>query len=653
MPNKGRIYRVADPALAGSKDVLLAREILAKGTTGIPVEELQKRLGHPDQRIRQAAQFELAALKAIPAFQAALKSEAPLARLHAIWGLGQTGVVDALVPLLKSPDAEDRAQAAKVLGDRRFAAAFPELLALLRDPSPRVRSFAAIALGKLAQKDATGPLLEMLEESADKDPWLRHAGVMGLVGSGDVSALAAMRGHPSASVRLAALLALRRLNREEVAVFLEDKEPAVVLEAARAIHDAPIPSALPKLAKMLDRKLPDKAWSRAIDAAYRTGEPGLLGPFVLRADVPEGAVVEALQALGEWADPSGRDRILHVWRPIPTRGPEAARQILGCGIDRLLETGSDAVKQAAATSAGALGLRPAAPKIAALAWKGNPGVRIAALKALAALKDDGLAGAVTAAAADKDPNVRKEATKLLAQLKLPNSVSLLEKSATQDGPIGARQNAIVALAQFATPEADQALGNLMDALLSGKLPAALQLDVLEAAAQKKGLKEKLATYQSGWKKEDLLAGYRETLEGGDADSGRRIFRDKAEASCMKCHKVKGQGGEVGPALDGIGAQKAREYLLEALLLPNKDIAQGFAQVVLLLKSDAVESGRIEAETPTEVALILADGSRKKFATKDIQARKVGMSPMPEDLAKKLSKRDLRDLVEFLAGLKER
>jgi quinoprotein glucose dehydrogenase len=182
---------------------------------------------------------------------------------------------------------------------------------------------------------------------------------------------------------------------------------------------------------------------------------------------------------------------------------------------------------------------------------------------------------------------------------------------------------------------------------------ALRLDVLEAAAQKQGLKEKVATYQSGWKKEDPLAGYRETLEGGDAESGRRIFRDKAEASCTKCHKLKGQGGEVGPALDGIGAQKSREYLLEALLLPNKDIAQGFAQVVLLLKSDAVESGRIEAESPTEVSLILADGSRKKIATKDIQARKVGLSPMPEDLVKKLSKRDIRDLVEFLVGLKER
>jgi quinoprotein glucose dehydrogenase len=202
-------------------------------------------------------------------------------------------------------------------------------------------------------------------------------------------------------------------------------------------------------------------------------------------------------------------------------------------------------------------------------------------------------------------------------------------------------------------EAEKALGKLMDALLAGQLPAPLKLDVLDAAALKAGLKEKVAKYQSGWKKDDVLAGYREALEGGDVESGRRLFFEKAEASCLKCHKVRGQGGEVGPLLDTVGGHKTREYLLESLVVPNKDIAPGFAQVLLQLKSEAVESGRIEFETDDEVALILADGSRKKIPKKDILARKVGMSPMPEDLVKKLSKHEVRDLVEFLASLKDR
>ena len=375
---------------------------------------------------------------------------------------------------------------------------------------------------------------------------------------------------------------------------------------------------------MLDAQLPDKAWSRAINAAYRLADAGPVAKFTLRKDVPEAAIVGALHALADWANPSGRDRILHVWRPIPPREAVGARETLGCSIDLLLDTGTEAVKQAAADAVGRLEMRAAAPRIAALAEKGTPGVRIAALKALAALKDERLAPAVTAAAQDKDPNVRKEATKLLAQLKLPNTVPLLEKTASEEGPVGARQNAITALAQVAAPDAEKALGKLMDALIAGRLPGTLKLDVLEAAAQKPGLKEKVAAYQAGWKKDDPLAGYREALEGGDVENGRRLFVEKAEVSCQKCHKVKGQGGEVGPLLDTVGGHKTREYLLESLVVPNKEISPGFAQVLLQLKSEVVESGRIEFETENEVALILADGSRKKIAKKEIQARKVGM-----------------------------
>jgi quinoprotein glucose dehydrogenase len=653
MPNKGRIFRVADPALAKTDEVRRARELIARGMADVPVDEIKELLGHPDQRIRQAAQFELAALKAIPALKSALRSPEPLARLHAIWGLGQTGVVDSLVNVLGSPEAEDRAQAAKVLGDRRFAGAFEGLVRLLKDGSSRVRSFAAIALGKLGRKEATDPLFDMLRGNADQDAWLRHAGVMGLVGSGDVAAIVAKSGDESVSVRLASLLALRRLNREEIAVSLEDKDPAIVFEAVRAINDAPVNAAMPKLAAMLSKTLPDKAWSRAINAAYRLGDSALLASFTSRKDVPPAAVVEALRALRDWAHPSGRDRILHVWRPVPDRDSKTAQQGLGGSIDLLLDEGSDPVKQAAAEAAAALEIRAAAPRIAKLAEKGTPGVRIAALKALATLKDERLAAAVTAASQDKDANVRKEATKLLAQLNLPNSVAMLEKTATEEGPVPVRQNAIAALGMISAPDAEKTLGKLMDALLAGRLPAALKLDVLDAAAAKAGLKDKIAAYQATWKKDDVLAGYREAMEGGDAEIGRRIFLEKSEVSCQKCHKVKGQGGEVGPILDTVGGHKTREYILESLVVPNKEIAPGFAQVVLLLKSETVESGRIEFETETEVALILADGARKKIPKQDIQARKVGLSPMPEDLVKKLSKREIRDLVEFLASLKDR
>ena len=108
---------------------------------------------------------------------------------------------------------------------------------------------------------------------------------------------------------------------------------------------------------------------------------------------------------------------------------------------------------------------------------------------------------------------------------------------------------------------------------------------------------------------------------------------------------------MGPALTKIAEQKTREYLLESILTPNKQIAEGWGQTAFQLQNDSVEVGRIEKESESALTLILPDGQRKAIAKGDIKARKAALSSMPEDIAKSLSRRDLRDLVEFLSGLK--
>ncbi|MGZ6855303.1 MAG: HEAT repeat domain-containing protein, partial [Mycobacteriaceae bacterium] len=91
-----------------------------------------------------------------------------LARIHAIWGLGQIargdgqgrtpGLGSAFERLLSDGDPEIRAQAARVVGEARERASLDELIGLLSDPSPRVQFFAAIALGKLGRAEAAAPL---------------------------------------------------------------------------------------------------------------------------------------------------------------------------------------------------------------------------------------------------------------------------------------------------------------------------------------------------------------------------------------------------------------------------------------------------------------------------------------------------------------
>ncbi len=292
-PNKGRIDRVFDPSRVSDPKVREVRTLLAEGMDHRPNDELARLLAHPDMRVRQEAQFELAARGkawllrgpteaarmrdgdqeamsgprggwgAISSLrQVALRQGNLLSRLHAIWGLGQLGRFRAagndldpwatLDPLIEDREAEVRAQVAKVLGDLREPKAFDVLIDHLEDDSPRVRAMAAIAVGKLGNTAAVGPLLEMLRRDDGKDPILRHAAVMGLVGSTpyDLTRSERVAGDASPSARMGVLLAMRRLGDPEIARFLKEADPRLVLEAARAINDVPIDGAMAALADL-------------------------------------------------------------------------------------------------------------------------------------------------------------------------------------------------------------------------------------------------------------------------------------------------------------------------------------------------------------------------------------------------------------------
>jgi len=258
MPGKGRIYRIFDPEGVKAPIVTDTRKLFADGFKQRPTAELVSLLSHPDIRARQDAQFALAdkggaSIKTFTGVATTDKNQ--LARIHAIWGLGQIAAkapaaLDPLLPLLGDSDAEIRAQAAKVLGNGHAQKAHAKFVKLLQDPSARVRFFAAIGLGKLAHKEDFQAVLAMLRENDDKDAYLRHAGVMAWLGcvETDAKPLLAAAKDSSAAVRMASLLTLRRLGRPEVSMFLHDSEPKIVVEAARAINDAFITDAMPQLA---------------------------------------------------------------------------------------------------------------------------------------------------------------------------------------------------------------------------------------------------------------------------------------------------------------------------------------------------------------------------------------------------------------------
>ena len=62
---------------------------------------------------------------------------------------------------------------------------------------------------------------------------------------------------------------------------------------------------------------------------------------------------------------------------------------------------------------------------------------------------------------------------------------------------------------------------------------------------------------------------------GRIDLGEEIFRTHNAAGCMRCHKIGGEGGIIGPALDGIADRKDRDYIYRALVDPTSELAEGF------------------------------------------------------------------------------
>lgn len=666
---KGRIYRFAHAEAAKNPLVAETRKLIAEDFSKRESDDVLALLGHADMRVRMRAQFEMVRRQDVARLRVLAESRSPeLARIHALWALGQLArskpdVLDGLQGLLSGPAEEEvRVQVAKVLGDARYAPAAEQLVKALSDPSARMRYFSAIALGKIGHLAAARHVIEMLRANADQDAYLRHAGVMSLFWINDAGALAAAARDAAPAVRMTALLVYRRQRSPEVSQFLADADPNLVLEAARAINDETIDAAMPALASLLEKPgLIEPVMIRALNANYRIGTPqGASALAALAAKTGASALlrIEALRMLGDWEEPSGRDRVTGLWRPVQPRDAAIAKAALDKVLDELLRSAPDEVRVAALKAATTTGIT-ATPLLALVKDSGNPpGLRAAALGVMAERKDPKLAEAARVAVEEQDPIVRLAGIRV--QSKLPDGLMTLGPI-LESGTPREQQAALQALASISskdgkvTAELDKLLLAAFARLEKGTLPPEASLDLLEAAAARKSGKvaERLKAWNTAQQKlaeTDPLAPHRAALAGGDAARGQYIFRERADAQCLRCHAVAGQGGNAGPDLAGLSKRGNREHVLESILMPGKKIAVGFETVTIRTKDEEVHSGVLKSETEQEVTLEIPEKGIVKILKSQIDARRGGMSAMPDDIAKTLTPQDLRDLVEYLSGL---
>lgn len=622
---KGRLWKVTDPKLAKDPLILETARLLREGMSTRDEAALLGLLGHADLRVRQEAQFELARRDLVvwPGLAETIrKSPEPRARRHALRAMaiivrahpGQEELYDELTAALRwldDPDGGVVVEACRLMGEALFLPAQEKLRARLKHPNGRVVAAALLAEGELfrgleavgrlrfkpsmgerlygsapnfAQKWLPTPnrsgtltwpvadLRDVLIRAGGKDPAITHAATVLLprlainTPAAIFPGLAALMRHPDPNVRLPVLLAQRRLLMPEIASYLEDADPRLALEAARAIHDGPIPAAYKDLIPYLDTGLSKSAnaafqsgakfpftgveWRafflrRSVNAAFRRGSPEDL-PILARAaanpELPEAVRVEALDSLRDWAKPPRRDRVTGLIVPLEPRDPVPARDALSDAWGRCTSPeASEPLVLAAIEAARALGLSDLDARLATVARHPSAAVR----KAIAPT----------------------------------------------------------------TPTADPA-----DARPVGANP------------------------------ENTAA----LLRGGDAARGRKLFAERADWACQRCHKLDNEGGDVGPNLTGIGKRLTREQILESIVYPNRTIASGFEMVILTLTDGESKVGVVMSEGRGRLILNSPEEGRIQIPLDRIKSRERAPSSMPEGLTEMITRGEMRDLIEALA-----
>ena len=630
------------------------RNILSLSADKTTPETLREWLAHPDQRVRMKGQFELAHRSLPDAFLQVLRDPKAgrLAKLHSIWGIGQISrrnpaALSFLEPAWNSKDPEVVAQCAKVAGDipghlEKVDGLRKRLLAALGHESARVQFFSAISLGKHEVREAGPELIEFLATGGSRDPYLRHAAMMGVKGALSPAELAGLHSHENRTVRLGAIVALRNLKSPEITAFLKDKDELILLEAARAIHDdLSIPEALPALSELLSRPglKNEPLIRRVINAAFRVGTyPALLQleSYLKRNEGSSKMKRTALASILWWSQPPVLDAVEGRYRKHAPRDTKPVNEALSRLKPIIMEDNElrEVLLNGVSVRGEASWLEGTSEHFGKLA----PPLQMKVLEGLARINSPDLRKFVEAALSSSDPKVREKARDYAAQAGVP-MLELLLGILAKEGFSG-KGKAIKQLAEEKDPRAQQKFASLVEQYRQGKAAPEWKLELWQAA-RAKGIE---------------LPETPDRLEyGGNAQRGREIVSNHAAAQCIRCHKIGKEGGKpsteitIGPELTTIGKLRDRKHLVASLLTPSSDISDGFGVVVLKTTEGEEVSGILTKKTDLFWSITLADGKKRNFRPAEISSH-ILTSTMPP-MGALLKPEEVRDVVEFLASLK--
>jgi putative heme-binding domain-containing protein len=147
-------------------------------------------------------------------------------------------------------------------------------------------------------------------------------------------------------------------------------------------------------------------------------------------------------------------------------------------------------------------------------------------------------------------------------------------------------------------------------------------------------------------REQVLNKTRDFLHGtpGDPERGIVVFKKV----CAQCHKLYGEGAEVGPDLTGSGRNNW-DQLLTNVLDPSLVIGGSYQARVLQTTDGRVLTGLAVEDNDQRVVLKVQGGKLETVPRDQIEVYKVSeVSMMPEQLEKQITPQELADLFSYLA-----
>ena len=131
----------------------------------------------------------------------------------------------------------------------------------------------------------------------------------------------------------------------------------------------------------------------------------------------------------------------------------------------------------------------------------------------------------------------------------------------------------------------------------------------------------------------------------NAKHGGEIFKN----ICSTCHRLNQEGHQVGPDLLDIRSQPKESILLH-IVVPDFEIAPGFAATNVEMKDGRVLSGIVISDTPESITLRQPLGVEENLLRANITSLTASEhSLMPPGLEAAMSKQDMADLLSFLKG----